>query len=464
MRRGPFLALTAAGVLVPLGARGAVATLQPAEMLGDLREFARGVEEVGAEPFRTSSREAFVQAVAQAESVCSQPRTADEFFVALARAAASLNDGHVGVVGWTSRSAHDDAGGGEFPLRTAIDDDGSWIVLDDLSDEGGVEPGTVVARVDGHDARDVVALAMALQGGQNDALRRALARLLDALFLVAGPHAAGSPYEVELIDATGSRRVRRLAAVTSKARNERYAARNPPAGAYVDRGIVRGAALLDYNSCRDRAAFRTFLSGFFERARAANARAVVVDIRRNGGGDSSVNDELFAFVTGKAYRAYGGMRVRVSERLKREYGRERYVSIYGTDAWSHPDGDLITYSASTPKPPRDEPGRFTGPAILLIGPATFSSAMSCAAAAKAYALMRLFGEETAEPMYSTGEIYRLALPKTGFGVYVTTKVFLPPVPGPPASGVVPDVVVRTTRADRRAHQDPVLERALESVG
>jgi C-terminal processing protease CtpA/Prc len=67
-------------------------------------------------------------------------------------------------------------------------------------------------------------------------------------------------------------------------------------------------------------------------------------------------------------------------------------------------------------------------------------------------------------MYSTGEIYRLALPKTNFGVYLTTKVFLPPKPGPAASGVVPDVVVRTTRADRRANRDPVLERALEAVG
>ena len=119
--------------------------------------------------------------------------------------------------------------------------------------------------------------------------------------------------------------MRRFAAVTSKARNDRYAVKAAAFVPYADRGMVRGAAVCDYNSCRDGPKFREFLTGFFARARAAKARGVVVDIRRNGGGNSKVNNELFAFVTNKPYRQYGGMRLRVSDRLKREYGREKYV-------------------------------------------------------------------------------------------------------------------------------------------
>jgi C-terminal processing protease CtpA/Prc len=353
-----------------------------------------------------------------------------------------------------------DAGGGEFPLSTIVDDDGSLVVTFDFSDEGGVEPGTVITAVDGHAARDVVAHAVALRGGQTPALRRAFALVLDAIYLMGGARTAGRPYEVGLLDANGTARVRKLAAVTAKARTQRFVAKTPPFVPYADRGMVRGAAVCDYNSCQDAAKFREFLTGFFARAKAAKARGVVVDVRRNGGGNSNVNDELFAFVTQKPYRQYGGSRTRVSERLKREYGFEKYVRYYGLEAWNKKDGDLVVSVDDPPQPPRAEPGRFDGPAYLLTGTRTFSSAMACAAAAKAYGLMTLAGVETGEPVYSTGEIYELALPRTRFSVTLTTKVWLPPEPLPENSGVVPDIIVPTTRADRHAGRDPVLEAVL----
>jgi hypothetical protein len=440
--------------------RGLVPTFDSSAMLADLRAFARGLEEIGTEPFRTSSRAAFMTALAHAETLCAQTRTTDEFYVALAGTAAVLNDGHVSVSGWPSRAAHADAGGGDFPLRTIVDDDGALVVTDDLSNEGGIEPGTVITSIDGHAARDVVAYATGLHGGQNAALRRAFARVFDAIYLIGGPHRAGEPYEVALLDASGVARARKLAAVTTKLINERYAVKAPPFVPYADRGIVGRAAVCDYNSCQDRVKFREFLTGFFARAKAAKAPGVVVDVRRNGGGNSKVNDELFAFVTGKAYRQYGGARTRVSERLKREYGREKYVEVYGLEAWGRKDGDVVVSGAEPLRPARAEPGRFDGPAYLLIGTRTFSSAMACAAAAKAYGLMTLAGVETGEPVGSTGEVYKLQLPRTGFAVNLTTKVWLPPEPLPENSGVRPDIVVPTTRADRRAGRDPVLEAVL----
>src|SRR6185312_7995844 len=118
--------------------------------------------------------------------------------------------------------------------------------------------------------------------------------------------------------------------------------------------------------------------------------------------------------------------------LRREYGQEKYTKIYGTDAWSGSDGAFVTYPASAPAAPRLVPANcFKRPAYLLIGTATFSSAMACASAAKAFDLMTIVGEETGEPVLSTGEVYALSLPRTGYTGYVTTKLFLPPGPLPP---------------------------------
>ena len=89
--------------------------------------------------------------------------------------------------------------------------------------------------------------------------------------------------------------------------------------------------------------------------------------------------------------------------------------------------------------------------------------MSCAVAAKDYGLATVVGEETGEPVSSTGEIYTEVTPGTGLRAYLTTKVFLAPKPQPADQGVVPDVPVATTIADVAAGRDPVLERVLALV-
>jgi C-terminal processing protease CtpA/Prc len=89
--------------------------------------------------------------------------------------------------------------------------------------------------------------------------------------------------------------------------------------------------------------------------------------------------------------------------------------------------------------------------------------MSCALAAKDYGLATIVGEETGEPVNSTGEIYSLTTPGIGLRASLTTKVFLSPKPHPDGQGVVPDIAVATTPADAAAGRDPVLERVLALI-
>jgi len=254
------------------------------------------------------------------------------------------------------------------------------------------------------------------------------------------------------------------ASVPIETRSERYATMTGAIAPYADLGVDRDVARIAYNACKAREDFSRFLDAVFSASATQKARGLVVDIRNNSGGDSSVNEELFRYVTTKPYRQFGGVRVRISDRLRREYGKEKYSKIYGTGAWSGPDGDLVTYSAPAPAPPRSPSAkRFSGPAYLLIGPATFSSAMACASATKAFDLMTVVGEETGEPVLSTGEVYAFLLPRTGYTGYVTTKVFLPPAPLPPDRGVIPDIPAPLTRAERIAGLDPALEAVLRTV-
>ena len=192
-------------------------------------------------------------------------------------------------------------------------------------------------------------------------------------------------------------------------------------------------------------------------------RALVIDIRRNGGGDSELNDVLWSYVTTKPFKQFGGTIEKSSAWLKGRYGPTKYKEIYGDALWDAPDGKIIE-SGADPNADLIRPGplplRYHGPVYLLISAQTFSSAMACALAAKDYGLATIVGEETGEPVNSTGETFAFNAPGTGLRAIFTTKVFLAPKPHPNDQGVVPDIPVTTTPSDIAAGRDPVLDKVL----
>jgi C-terminal processing protease CtpA/Prc len=450
--------IAATAFAVPLfGAAAPDGMFEPAAMQADLQTFATTIEEVGADPFRTSSRDQFRAALATAMDACSQPLSPAAFYVAAAHLAASLSDGHVSIGGWNGRTEHATRGGGEFPIRCVVDSDEALVVDVDASDSPAIARGSVVTAVDNIPAPKIVELALSLRGGQTAILRRSNARVFEAIYLLGGPRANGTPFRVTYVPPGGDQRSATVAAVELNTITTRIAAASPPAGPYVDLGITDGVARINYNSCQNREKFGQFLETAFANIRAQKARAVVVDIRRNSGGASDVNEELFRYVTTKPYRQSGGWRARVSDRLRNEYGSVKYGNYYGALAARGRDGTVVEYPAAPPRAPRPADLRFDGPVFLVIGPATFSSAELCAAATKSFGLMTIVGEETGEPVVSTGEVYSFPLSRTGFTAYATTKLFLPPSDLPLDRGVIPDILAPLTRADRAAGRDPAYE-------
>lgn len=193
----------------------------------------------------------------------------------------------------------------------------------------------------------------------------------------------------------------------------------------------------------------------------------MIDIRRNGGGDSELNNELWTYVTTKPFKQFGGTIEKSSAWLKGRYGPTKYKEIYGDELWDAPDGKIIE-SGTDPKADLIHPGllpaRYHGPVYLLISAQTFSSAMACALAAKDYGLATIVGEETGEPVNSTGETFAFNTPGTGLRAIFTTKVFLAPKPHPNDQGVVPDIPITTTPSDIAAGRDPVLDKVLRLTG
>lgn len=111
---------------------------------------------------------------------------------------------------------------------------------------------------------------------------------------------------------------------------------------YVYSTLQQGTVgLIDYRRCQGLPRFQAFLEATFQSLAAQPIRALIIDLRRNGGGDSRLNDELWTYLTTKPFKQFGGTIVKACDRLKREYGHDKYVDIYGPDAWSAQDRTIL---------------------------------------------------------------------------------------------------------------------------
>ncbi|MFN9578113.1 MAG: S41 family peptidase [Gemmatimonadota bacterium] len=221
----------------------------------------------------------------------------------------------------------------------------------------------------------------------------------------------------------------------------------------------------------DQTAFRARLDSAFDAGARDGVRAVVVDLRRNGGGDSRWGTTLLSYVTAaplsegvrkewkgsRRYRAYIASRVTP---LIRTWLPFSWMDGPVSGIFSGPPGTVAVLEY-TPTPSPANPRRLERPTCILIGPGTFSSAMMLANTARRSGVATLIGEPTGEPPNSGGEVLGFVLRRSGIVGQVSSAHFvLDEDPAGDRRGVLPHVEVVPTREDIAARRDPVMERAM----
>jgi hypothetical protein len=161
-----------------------------------------------------------------------------------------------------------------------------------------------------------------------------------------------------------------------------------------------------YNSCREMKdrPFAVFIKDVFAAAESGQADRLIVDLRNNGGGDSSVFEPFFRELSNSA-------------RISRK-----------------------------------------GRLFVILGRQTFSSAVLNAIDLRKRTPAIFFGEPTGGKPNHFGEVKTLTLPRTKLEVSYSTKYFPQSFEDTPS--LMPDVTIELSIADYRARRDPVLEAIL----
>jgi hypothetical protein len=411
---------------------------EPAALAEDLAQFRSVVVEATPQLDAVVDQDRLLAAHAAIEARIDEPLDRRRFTGLLREAAAAYGIGNVYVVppaeDWSLWASQ----GGRTFASSFADVDGR-LVLRPPAEGDAPRAAYELITLGDVDATELRALLRARISADTDAARTAnlatsAPRLLWELGLeppIAWEARAADGTIVRGIDeGTTPAEARDLFAAPTRGRTAAAAATTVP---WSTRWLDDDIAVLQWDRMDPRfeSAWNDALEELFDELDARNAAGLIVDLRRNGGGTSSLAAPLLDAIAVRPYRFAGGKVWRRSEVYDRflesclvwwarllpwrlmlsptyagmAIGEERLLSAELPDA--------------TPRTPR-----FRGPVAFLIGPGTFSSAMMVADAVRTYDLGLLIGQPTGGLPNSHGEIGFVQLANSGLVVSFCSARFL----------------------------------------
>lgn len=395
-------------------------------------------------------------------------------FVAFGRVAHARIDTAYGA--WR---AYLDAGGAAFPLNLRVVGGRAFVVAN-ASGLDSIAVGDRVTALDGRPVGEWLARARRNLSADTDYMANALLELdlPMLLWLETGPRPT---YRLRLRRPNGSlvsivvparaREQMRAAAAAQPPRLDLSAsdrsARMIGDVAYLRPGAFYDAAP-DAADPYDNSGFRRFIDDAFDRFLAAHARALIVDLRDNPGGDSSFSDLMVSWFATRPYRFNSAFRIRASAEAAAANEARLATATAGTAAVSRRFAALYARTPpggigelETPLTPPREGRRFTGPVYVLVNRNSFSNAVAVAATIQDYRFGTILGEETSDLATTYGAMESFTLPRTGLVVGFPKAEIVRPNGNRSPRGVVPDLAIETPL--REGPDDPVLRRALALV-
>jgi C-terminal processing protease CtpA/Prc len=176
----------------------------------------------------------------------------------------------------------------------------------------------------------------------------------------------------------------------------------------------------------------------------AATTSLILDVRRNGGGDSGYGWNVLGYLTDKPMET-GSYKSRLYSPLRRARG----------------EGVVLEPVESMMKWPPNGKSLYTKPVVVLTSGQTFSAAEDFAVMFDVMKRGAIIGEPTGG---STGQPLAFSLPGGVMARVCTKRDMYPDGTEWNAKGIQPTILVRPTLADYQSGRDTVLEAALLQLG
>jgi hypothetical protein len=405
-----------------VGATDAPQTFSPQELRQDLAELEAAIGRIHPDVEHSVRKADLARALSELKARLNRPMTRDEAWVAMAALNPVMADGHL-VVTYPGGSGaelnrHLGGGGRLFPFDVHVACDGEIYIRSALNGEASALQGRRIEAIDGVAGRQIAERLLAHINGDTPALRAALVSMRFPFFYW------------KLFGDKQSYRLQ-VAGVESVVEG-----RSDMPLAYAERSFEQlfrlempnpRQAVLTVNEFywREKSKFYDFTRDAFARMQAAGTQTLVIDLRGNTGGDDDMWLEgLMPYIASKPYRNGSDSLLKVIEGRQKEGQRI---------------GDVVRGSQSVYQPALDNPLRFTGKVYVLIGPATYSSAILFTTAVQDHGFATVVGTGSAARATQSGGTQSLKLSRTQIGL-VAPRFLLKRASG--GEGLVqPDILI-----------------------
>jgi hypothetical protein len=225
---------------------------------------------------------------------------------------------------------------------------------------------------------------------------------------------------------------------------------------YSYKTISGNIGYMKFNSFTNLGKFKVFLDSTFKSIKAENINDLIIDIRKNGGGNSKLGDELMQYISKTDFRMFDSCMIKVSNELT----NKDWIKY---DTIKHPIGSIYNASDSSKTKLRENPLRYSGRTYLLIGGNTFSSATDFASIFQCYKVGKIIGTETGGLTACFGDVYKFELPNTKLDMNVSYKKFVNACGVDNRRGVIPDYIIENSFEDEQKGIDRVLEFTIDLI-
>jgi len=209
--------------------------------------------------------------------------------------------------------------------------------------------------------------------------------------------------------------------------------------------------------------FREFYKQSFETIREKGSRALIIDLRNNGGGEDELGQLLLSYLVDKPFKYYDDLVINSMEFSFSKYTGTP-IKVPPKSVEARDDGKI--HAVGHPNWGIKQPNQptFAGKVYILINGGSFSTTSEFLSQAHFHRRATFIGEESAGGYYgnSSGMMPMVTLPNTKVGVRVPLMTYYMSVSGYKAAshGVLPDHKVEYTIGDLLAGTDKEIAVAL----
>jgi hypothetical protein len=408
-------------------------------------------------PFLYTRAEEFDRLYRDLYANLDRPLEKAEFYRQTARLAASLKDGHTLVdlrLDAFMEFAKDHP---VFPLEVVFIGPRLYVGVNASGDEH-LKPGTEIVAVNG---MSVAAIVDAYRGLINDVhpIYDVYARLFREMFWLR--YGAPERFTIQFrMDDGSTGKVEVPAHLFAENEFHSY---QPPSGALTFKVLPNArAGLLTINSFTPSAEFDAFLEQTFSTLSAQHIPALIIDVRKNGGGSGRLAQQVVSYLTDRPYKLIGAFYVKVTDDLKALYAKgtthtdeDTRKIVMDNPAGALVDGLKDSGPVMITPPHRDHV--FRGPVYVLTANNTFSAAAMFTAYIKCNRLGKIVGEEPGQSTNFVADAVPFTMPNSGLGVEVSFSEIHMACEQSYYHGIQPDHPFSASRASIAEGKDAVLD-------